>query len=162
MKTEQLNPAQLADKLLNRTALGVAIVCSAYVLSVIEYFLNGLALTLAGYLQLGLTALVLIVLFPTFYNFIKMRTSNKQACSEVEGFLSNAFNRAAATSFRWTFIFLLVVEMTIKRSSLDFPTPFYIEVILAFTLGIFALTFYLLIREDNNFELDSDTEENNS
>jgi len=149
---KQINPAQMADKMLNRTAMGVGIVTLAYIISVSEYFLSGMPLTIVSYIQLGLSLVVLIILFPTFVNFMKMRTSHKQACSEVEGFLSSAFNKAASTSFRWTFIFLLCVELTVKKTNIDLPLPFYVDLIMAFTLGIFSLTFYLLVRRDNDFE----------
>jgi len=146
------NSAQMADKMLTRTALGVGILTLAYIIEVSEYFLSGTISRVLSYIQLGLVLVVFIVLFPTFINFMKMKAKHKHACSEVEGYLSTTFNHAASTSFRWTFIFLLCVELVTKKASFDLPLPFYVELIIAFTLGIFSLTFYLLIRRDNEFD----------
>lgn len=152
LTSESINPAQMADKVLSRTALSVGIVTLAYIISASEYFLSGILLSIVSYIQLGLSLSVFVILLPSFFIFAKLRAKNKQACSVAEGYISNTFNRAASTSFRWTFIFLLCVELTVKKTTLDLPFPFYIDLVIAFTLGIFSLTFYLLVRQDNDDE----------
>ena len=151
-----LSSAQFVDRFMTRTATGVLLVSLAYAATTVEYFAPE---TLAFYLDklaliLGLLAVVIV--FPQFVQLIRRRTKLGIGKNEPEGFVIEVYKRAAERAFSLTFIFLLFMDVMTDRGLAGLPAEVVVETIIAFSLAIFSLSFFIFNRafdgEDDDFD----------
>jgi hypothetical protein len=150
------SPAQLVDKFLQRTAIGVFLLSLSYVMSATVYVVGNEAVSHIGTLKLILSALVLMVVFPAFIKYLKLRLDKNKECPDTGGYVMEVSRRAGVMAFSLTFVFLIVIEWMAGGFLAGLPAPFFINAILAFTLGVFSITFYFLLRGEGDDDLDDE------
>lgn len=156
-KASKESPAQIVDTLLQRTAIGLFLLAIAYTMSAAMYVINNQDIVnLMDRLQLVPSILVLLIVFPAFVKFAKLRYRRKSECSEADGYLVEMFRRASAMAFGLTFVFLIVLELVTEKYLTGLPTPFFINATLAFSLGVLSVGFFRLARGDGDDESDDD------
>ena len=137
--------AQVAETMMHRTAIGVFLVTMAYVLSAAVYLVDEQVERYLDHLQLVLGIAAIVVILPIFVKYSRLKARRQDGCPESDSFMAEMFKRAGTKAFSLTFIFLVVLDVVTKRELVDYPTPFYINLILAFSLGVFSITYFRLV-----------------
>ena len=109
-------------------------------------------------LKLGLGVLAIIVVLPQFVKLIRLMARMRSGQCEPEGFVVDVYKRAAERAFAFTFIFLLFMDFMIGRFWTELPADFVIEVVIAVSLALFSLSFFLFNRDDGEDEDDFETD----
>ena len=155
--TSDESPAQIVERLLQRTAIGVSLLTISYAMAAAMYVINDQGIVdFMDRLQLVPSILVLLIVFPAFVRFARLRYRQKRECAEADGYLVEMFKRASAMAFSLTFIFLIILELVTEKYLTDLPTPFFINATLAFSLGVLSVGFFRLARDDGDDESDDD------
>jgi hypothetical protein len=151
------SPAQIVDRLLQRTAIGVSLMTVAYAMSATMYVIDDPGVVdLVDTLQLILGILVLLVLLPAFFKYARLHYRQQGECPEEDGYLVEIFKRASAKAFGLTFVFMVILEKVTEKYLTELPTPFFIDTILAFSLGVLSIAFFRVVRSDRDDEVDDD------
>jgi len=151
------SPAQIVDRLLQRTAIGVSLLTISYAMAAAMYVISDQEIVdLMDRLQLVPSILVLLIVFPVFVKFARLRYRLKSECSEADGYLVEMFRRASAMAFSLTFVFLMILEPVTEKYLVGLPAPFFINATLAFSLGVLSVGFFRLARDDGDDESDDD------
>jgi hypothetical protein len=154
-KAKQVLPAQIIDSFMQRTAMGVFLMALAYTVSAAMFVASPRVAELLDKLQLGLGIVVLLVVFPAFLRIVKLRRRSGSDCEETDSYIVAMFRKASTTAFSLTFVFLVVMQVVTEKLQSDLPASFYVNLILAFTLGVFSIIFFILVRSDSD-ETDDD------
>lgn len=156
---EQVQPAQIIDSFMQRTALGGFLMALAYAMSAAMLVTSSDLAEVLDKLQLGLGILVILVVFPAFLRIVKLRRRSGSDCEETDGYIVAMFKKASTNAFSLTFVFLIIMQVVTEKIQTDLPASFFVDIILAFTLGVFSITFFMLVRSDSDeTEDDFDTE----
>ncbi len=155
------SPAQIVDTLLQRTAIGLFLLAIGYTMSATMYVVSDQEIVdLMDRLQLVPSILVLLIVFPAFVRFARLRYRHKNECSEADGYLVEMFKRASAMAFSLTFIFLMTLELVTEKYLAGLAAPFFINATLAFSLGVLSVGFFRLVRgdvdDDSNDDFDTE------
>ena len=151
------SPAQIVERLLKRTGIGLFLLAIAYTMSAAMYLISNQDIVkVMGRLQFIPSVLVLLVVFPAFVKFARLRYRQKNECSEADGYLVEMFKRASAMAFSLTFVFLIILEPVTGKYLTELPTPFFINVTLAFSLGVLSIAFFRSVRGDSDDQSDDD------
>ena len=154
-KTRQVLPAQIIDSSMQRIALGVFLMALAYTMSAAMFVASPGVAELLDKLQLGLGILVLLIVFPAFLRIVKLRRRSGSDCEESDSYIVAMFRKASAKAFSLTFVFLVVMQIVTEKLQTDLPASFFVNLILAFTLAVFSIGFFMLVRSDSD-ETDDD------
>ena len=152
---KQVLPAQIIDSFMQRTALGVFLMALAYSMSAAMLVASPKVAEVLDNVQLGLGILVLLIVFPAFLRIVKLRRRTGSDCEETDGYIVAMFRKASAKAFSLTFVFLVVMQVVTEKLQTGLSASFFVNVILAFTLGVFSITFFILVRSDSD-ETDDD------
>ncbi len=155
-KSSKESPAELIDRFLQRTAIGVFMLALSYVMSAAEYLVSDEVAGHIDRLQLLLSALIIVVVLPAFLKYLKLKTNKDKECPDTSGYVMEMFKRAGIKAFSLTFIFLIAVNWVAEKYLTRLPAPFFINATLAFTLGVFSISFYFLLRGDDDEDPDDD------
>ena len=156
---EQVQPAQIIDSFMQRTALGGFLLALAYAMSAAMLVTSPEVAEVLDNLQLGLGILVILVVFPAFLRIVKLRRRSGSDCEETDGYIVAMFKKASTNAFSLTFVFLIIMQVVTEKIQTGLPASFFVDIILAFTLGVFSITFFMLVRSDSDeTEDDFDTE----
>ena len=159
-KDNSESTAQFVDKFLHRTAIGVLLMAFAYVTSSAMYLVSEEVAATLDVVELLLALLAVAAVLPVFIKYVRLRSNRQCDQSESDGYMADVLKKACVKAFSFTFVFLIILEPTSEKYLTELPTDFFINVILAFTLGVFSLTFFSLIRSDHDeFEDDFDSEQ---
>lgn len=156
--------AEKVDKFQKTVAVGLFVLALTYVVEVAQFLTTGQTAEILDDIGLGGGILVVLIVFPAFVRFMHLRFKNRKACLETEGFVLQAFKTASSYSFSYTFVFMVFLNafMVFLEGSgtgffPDFPPEFYLKTIMAVTLGVHSVSFFLINREsseDDGFEGD--------
>jgi uncharacterized membrane protein len=155
---EKKSPAQMIDAFLRRTALCVGIVAILYAVQAYEQVAPE---ALAGYLDklaMALSALVIILMLPSFLRFRGYRRSKACSRAEADSYIADRFKLAAHHAFTTTFISLVGLQLVIRqleKRDIHLSSEFFIDASLAISLGAFALFFYRLVRDEDGEDDDA-------
>lgn len=155
------SPAQIVERLLQRTAIGVSLLTISYAMAAAMYVVSDQEIVaLMDRLQLIPSILVLLIVFPAFVKFARLKYRRESECPEADGYLVEMFKRASAMAFSLTFVFLIILELVMEKYLTDLPTPFFSNTTLAFSLGVLSIAFFRLMRGEGDGESDDnfDTE----
>ena len=156
---EQVQPAQIIDSFMQRTALGGFLLALAYAMSAAMLVTSPEVAEVLDNLQLGLGILVILVVFPAFLRIVKLRRRSGSDCEETDGYIVAMFKKASTNAFSLTFVFLIIMQVVTEKIQTGLPASFFVDIILAFTLGVFSITFFMLVRSvSDETEDDFDTE----
>lgn len=151
--------AQFVDKFLHRTAIGVFLMTLAYAVSSAMYLVSAEVAVTLDVVELLLALAAVVVVLPVFIKFVRLRSKQQCNQSESDGYMAHVLNKACVKAFSFTFVFLILLEPTTEKYLTELPADFFINLILSFSLGVFSLTFFSLIRSDGDeIEDDFDTE----
>lgn len=149
-------PAAIAETMMHRTAIGVFLVTVSYTLSAAAYLVDGPVAALLDRLEIVLGIAAIVAVLPIFVKYSRLKARRHDACPEADSYMAEMFKRAGTKAFSLTFVFLVVLDVVTKRDLVDYPTAFFINVILAFSLGVFSITFFRFIHSGDDDERDED------
>ena len=149
-----ISAAQMVDSFLRRVVLGVFIVALKYGASALEEVSNE---PLAGYLDTGQlisSIIVVLIVLPAFIKFFRTRTLPECQRGETDSYIAEMVKQSALHAFSGTFVFLIALEVLVKKITFTAPVSFYLDIVLFAALTIFSISFYLLVRDDGEDDLD--------
>lgn len=141
-----LSPAQFVDKFITRTAIGVFLVSLAYAVSVFEQLLAGEGVEILDKVGKALGIAAIVIVLPGFISLIRRRKSLNIGSDEPEGFVTDVYKRAAERAFALTFIFLLFMDVMTGRALSNLSAEVAVKMVIAVSLAIFSVSFYLFNR----------------
>ncbi|WP_417464502.1 hypothetical protein [Kordiimonas sp.] len=151
---KSVSPAQMIDSFLRRVVLGVFIVALKYAGSALEVVSSE---DMAGYLdtaQLVASILAVVIVLPAFLKFFRARSLPECRRAESDSYISEMVKQSGLHAFSGTFIFLVALEVAVKKFAFDAPISFFLDIVLFVALTIFSISFYLLVRDDGTEDLD--------
>ena len=94
-------------------------------------------------------------MLPQFFQLIRRRKGLGIGSHEPESFVIDVYKRAAERAFSFTFIFLLFMDVMTGGMFSVLPAEITIKIVIAVSLAIFALSFFIFNRtsdgEDDDF-----------
>jgi len=141
--------AQFIDKFLHRTAIGTLLMTCAYAVSSAMYLVSEEVAATLDVVELLLALSAVVVVLPVFIQMVRLRSRQQCGQAELDGYMAEVLKKACVKAFSFTFVFLILLEATSEKYLTKLPTGFFINVIRAFSLGVFSLTFLLLLRSDD-------------
>lgn len=147
--------AQFYDRFLGRTTFGLFLLAFALVIDCIGYFVEPGTQDLLRYGRRALSVIIVLAIGPVVLKLLWMRWKDKSSCREPESFVVEIYKKASMHGF--TFIALTLVALQGYLGTVESPLPaqFFIKAILAATLMVTSISFYLQMRveeEDDDFE----------
>jgi hypothetical protein len=157
-KTE--STAQLTDRFLQRTAIGVLVMSIAYATSAAAYLVGEELAETLDKLEMVPALLAVAIILPIFVKFVRLRANRDCATGDAGSYLAEVYKKAGLKAFSFGFVFLVILEPLTKNAFSHLPGNFFVNVILSFLLAVFGLTFLLLSRDDDDeFDDEDETEQ---
>lgn len=155
------SPAEIVEKLFLRTGVGTALLAISFTIAAVRPFVAERLDLWLDRSQMGLSIAVLVIVGPAFARFFILRMRNRDACQDAEGFITDAYLRAAGMSFSLGFVFLLGAGVAADKWLSTLPAAFFIDVAMAFMLGVFSIAFILnnLPHQADDTDLDEEAVE---
>lgn len=141
---------QFVDRFLQRTAIGVLMMSLAYLIGAALYLVQDPWQKPLDVGQFLLSIGAVVVVLPVFLGYVRLRASGECSRAETDGFVADVFNRACVMAFSLTFVILIALEPLTRRFFEHLPTPFFINLILGLSLGVFSVTFFRLSHDDED------------
>lgn len=145
---KSLPPAEFLDLFIRRSALGVFLLALAYGLAALASVLGDEWAAGLGYVQLGLSFAILVVVFPVFWRYLRLRGTRAAGCPSPESYLASQFQKASAWGFTAMFIVLVLMEALVRKLFPETPAERVLNLALALGLTVFSLAFFFLSRAD--------------
>lgn len=153
--------AQMIDTFLQRTALGLVLIATKFAVTALAPFFTAVNEGLVDIITVLLSISAVLVVFPSFSRYLDRRRKDKAGCKHMESYLATMFREAAIRAFTATFVLIVGLQMFVDLASSDLPVPFYLDLIMAVMAGSAAISFFLLVRDDeDNADDDLDPEAN--
>lgn len=146
--TKPPNTALLLERFMQRTALGVFLLALRYGMTAAGPLLGEELMALVRYLQLALSLLIVLLVLPAFWHYLKLRRQRRADCANPDSFVLEMFRRAALIAFSYSFVLLVLLDLVSRKSLVYLSAPLVINLVLSFMLAVFSISFYLLSRLD--------------
>lgn len=140
-------PAQTIDSAMVRFALGMLLVGTAYAVSAATFYVDPEVGYYLKKIKSAASLLVFVVVLPQFIKLILMKLKMRGCAGEPEGFVIDVVHKAAEMSFSLTFVFLIAMQVVTEDFLPDMPAGVAIEIIVAVTLGLYCLFFFVFHRD---------------
>lgn len=140
--------AQLADQILQRTALGVFLMAIAFAIGAGMHVVSDDTAALLDKIQLVFVVTAVIAILPTFYRYVRLRTKGECEFDETESYIGNVFNKAGVRAFGASFMMLAIAGPIGRKRLPDLSPEFFDYVVLAVSLAVFSITFFASIERD--------------
>ncbi|MBO6505017.1 MAG: hypothetical protein JJ850_16515 [Kordiimonadaceae bacterium] len=141
--------AQLYDRFLNRSAIGMFLLALLFALTAFEQSAAGELPGALKYAEKAIAILIIILVGPITFQVYRRKRSFVSTCDEPEGFLTSSFQKAAMRAFTGSFILLIVLNVLLEKEAVDWPAAVIVPALLAFNLGVASLSFFLDNLEDD-------------
>ncbi len=148
--------AQLYDRFLNRSAVGMFLVALMFAYSAVEQVLGGNLPLFLNYAEKMLAILVVIVVAPVTFKVYWRKRSLLGSCSEPEGFLTTIFQKAATRAFTGGFLALMVLYVLFEKQMVSWPAAVLVPALLAFNLMVASVSFFLDNLSDDESDFDDE------
>ena len=146
--------AEFIDKFLQRVAIGVVLVALAFNLSALAFVVPDAVAFYLNKIELALGILAVIIVLPQFIKMMRCRMRGEAWAEDADSFVANIYRRAAEKGFSLTFVALVVLIFLSDDYLIELPLEFYFQALLAFSLGVFSLTFFWLLWADEEAPAD--------
>lgn len=154
-----LSMAEETDRFLKRLALVVFLVAVAFAFRAGRLMVDP---EIATYLRVGQIVFglsILFILMPAALRYSRKRTGcPKEACNDNDGYMSQMFQKAGFTAFKFGFIFLTMIDMLLVDFFEAYSVELLLRVAVSGLLGAFSISFFRLVYKDSDDELDDEFE----
>jgi hypothetical protein len=155
MKTTTAVPiAQLAENFLQRTALGVLLMALAYALAAAIYLVNDTLAQPMEWVKSGLSVGAALIVLPGFVRMLRLRMHWDCDLAEAESYIGGVFRTACVAGFCAAFVLMTLSGPLAERMPTQLPMDFYLQSILALSLGAFGVSFFAALWRDRDGEPD--------
>lgn len=149
--------ADFAEKLLQRTALGVFVVSIAFVLDIAATYAEGTFERVLDVLSYAMSLAVVLLIFPVFWTYVRKYRGMRDP---IDSFVAEAYRTACVRSFEATFITMVFLDLAVSKFFPDISAAIVVEGMLALSLAVMSLTFFFLNRRsDGDEDWDGDDHE---
>ena len=152
------SPAVIIDRFFQRIAIGVTLLGLSYALSAASYIVSEDIASYIGPLKTLLSIMVLVVVFPAFWTFMKLDKKIRSLCYEPDSFIVEMFKNACVRAFSITFVTLIILELLSEVHFPELAPSFFLNIALWISLDVFALTFFMstLASDDDEDDLEDE------
>lgn len=152
-KDRSFTHAMFAEKLLHRTSLGVFLVSIAYVFDIAATYADGTIETVLDVVSYALGILVILIILPVFLTYVR---HFRRAKNPIDSFVLDIYRTACVRAFEVTFMSLIFLDLVISKFFPDFPAAITVEGVLALSLGVMSVTFFVLNKRSGADDSDED------
>ena len=150
-----INPAQVVDQFMQRTVIGVALLATKHAGNAVQYLVSDRVSHWIGWGNNAISLMIVLLLFPAFFRYFRLRRTNPSVCIKSDGFLSQMFKEAAARAFAITFVTLLVMVLVTQKALQDLPAAFFLNIAVAVCIGSLAAAYFFLTRDTDDEDDDA-------
>lgn len=143
-------PAQIVDTFMQRSAIGLLLIALKFAITAGAHFLPEAAEDVIDITALLLSIAAVFVILPSFGRYLAGRKADRVCFANVESYLAEMFKEAAMRGFSATFVLLIGLHIVTDLVSLDLPIVFYLDLIIAVMTGAAALSYFMLVRSDED------------
>ncbi len=154
-------PAQVVDTFMQRSAIGLLLIALKFAVTAGAHFLPEVAEDVVDITALLLSIAAVFVILPSCGRYLAGRKADRTCFANVESYLAEMFREAAMRAFSATFVLLIGLHIVTDLASPDLPTVFFLDLIIAVMTGAAAISYFILVRgdqDDADDELDSETD----
>ncbi|PCI59174.1 MAG: hypothetical protein COB37_11995 [Kordiimonadales bacterium] len=112
------NLALFADKLLQRTVLGMMLTALMAALEALRFLLGAEFFDVIEYAGYGLKALIFLAIVPVLIDFIRLRPKWRALFKNDEGFVAEVFQKSAMYSFGATLIAIIMLDIVAQTAAM--------------------------------------------
>ena len=157
-KRSKISTAEFTENFQRSIAIAMLLMSFAYVSSAAEYIVSEQTGYILDKFEMGIAIIVMLIILPKFLLSVgKLSKGQRRSCFEAEGYVAHMFKRACAKAFEFTFIVLIAMDVISGKYLTDLPSDFFIKIVLAISMAIFALTFFYFNRGENEDEFDEES-----
>lgn len=139
--------AQLHDRFLLRSAISMLLLAVIYASDAVRHMLAGNVVDLMKQAEQLLAVLLMINLLPVTLKLIWRKRIARECRGEEDGFALSTYNRSIVKAFAVGFI-SSIVALQLSEGMLSYlPATFFLNSILALTLGTLSISFLLMSRD---------------
>jgi len=144
--------AQIVDTFMQRTALGLVLIASKFVLTATSHFLPAASEDMVDITAVLLSIAAVFVILPSFSRYVAARQKDKSCFANVESYLAEMFKEAGMRAFSATFVLLIGLQIFTDLAEPGLPIVFYLDLIVAVMTGSAAVSYFLLVQDDEEEE----------
>jgi hypothetical protein len=152
-KDREVSHVVFAEKLLNRTALGVLIVSFAFVFDIAATYAEEGRQTFFDIVSYALSGLVILIILPIFLSYVRHFRGEGDL---VDSFVLQSFRTGCVRAFEVTFVSLIFLDLVISKFYPKILAQVVVEGVLALSLSVMSLTFFILNLKDGRNDLGDD------
>lgn len=145
----EFSKAIFAEKLLQRTALGVFLVSIAYVFDIAGTYAVGTFETVLDVVSYALSIAVVLLILPIFLEYLR---KFRRVKDPVDSFVIESYRTACNRAFEATFITMIFLDLAVSKFFPDIPAAIVVEGVLALSLAVMSITFFILNRRSDDDE----------
>ena len=145
--------AEKVETFQKTVAYGLLVLSLGYGLEAAQFLTDGSAYAFLDEVSSWLAILVIIIVLPAVLRLAYYKYKFRGVKMETEGYVPEAFQRAAVFTFSLTFVFVMLLDGVLPLNSgviPEHPPKFYIKGILSFTLGLQSILFLVFNREPSD------------
>lgn len=135
--------AQLYDRFLNRSAIGMFLLALLFAFTAFEQSTAAEVPSAVKYAEKAIAIVIIVIVGPVTFQVYRRKRSFVSTCDEPEGFLTSAFQKAAMRAFTGSFILLIVLNVLLEKGAVNWPAAVIVPALLAFNMGVASLSFFL-------------------
>lgn len=150
--------AQLYDRFLNRSAIGMFLVALLFALSAGEQLLGDEMPTVLSYAEKALAFLIIILVAPVTFKVYWRKKTLLGTCDEPEGYLTASFQKAAMRAFTASFLVMLTLYVLYDKQVIDWSAAAVVPALLAFNMLVASGSFLFdnLSGDEDDFDDEAD------
>lgn len=152
-ENREFTHAMFAEKLLNRTALGVFVVAFAFILDIAATYMDGALERIVDIASYALSLLVIVIILPVFLTYVRHFRRHRDP---VDSFVLQTYQTACVRAFEATFISLIFLDLIVSKFFPEILAQVVVEGVIAFCLLVMSITFFILNRRANRDDEDDD------
>lgn len=149
-----LRPESSADAIENyMQMIGIAFAVMAFLngMEAAQFLVSESTAQILDNITFGMAILMVAIFLPLTIHYVYQRRKDPASCREPESFILENFKKAGSKAFALTFVFIVFLKIFMKNTALaDLPAKFFLEMLTAFTVGVFAIAFFMLNRGSDN------------
>jgi len=150
-----VNPAQVVDQFMQRLAVGVGLLSLKHAGNAAQYLVSDTVRHWIGWGNTALSVLIVLILFPAFLRYVRLRRSGTEVCIKSDGYLSHMFKEATTHAFSATFITLIALVLITQKILQDMPAAFFLNIAVAVCIGSLAVSYFFLTRDTDDEDDDA-------
>ena len=130
------------ENIIRWIVIATFLVSMKYLADALQYLTEGQTSTLFYVIESVIALLAFAFAAPAFIRLIYLRYKGGFNDYEPEGFITDILRKTCVKAFSLTFLFIVAIHNVEKVGTYDLSIRFTLDLVLAFSLAAFSLTFF--------------------